>query len=202
MTDTVQRTIQSSRDAYVADIVVVDDGSIDGSWRAIDTFHSIKTHRFKKPVGVCGARNYAIQLAGYVHIIPLDADDELLPDGVETLLKAHKDNTFVYGGWYEGDTYISPPPPEMLTRKNVAHATWLFHRDDWQRVGGYDPDFNIGGEDYAFMVALVNAGVQPIRIDVPIYRKHIREGSRTAAARSRYPFIQQLLREKYPAFFA
>jgi glycosyltransferase involved in cell wall biosynthesis len=150
--------------------------------------------------GVCHARNLGIQLSTFNELcLPLDDDDELLPDGLQALVDAWQPGTLVYGGWIEGDEYKSPAPPEMLNRKNVAHATWLFHKDDWRRVGGYDPDFNIGGEDWAFMVALVAAGVRAVRIDTPIYRKAVREGSRTDQARSRFPFIKQLLREKYPA---
>lgn len=217
-TEQLQRAIESAMNAGANDIHVVSDGSDDDFdiEQAYPEFlkngSSVYLHYIPRS-GVCAARNYGIKQASGGLIVPLDADDELLPDGLRALYDAEDGFMLIYGGWYEvgqnflpdetiTNFYREPPPPEMLARKNVAHATWLFNYDDWRRVGGYDPDFNIGGEDYAFMIALVNAGVKPIRVDVPIYRKHIREGSRTAAARSRYPFIQQLLREKYPTFFS
>lgn len=158
--------------------------------------------------GVCHARNLGIFYAKNDLIVPLDADDALLPDGLQRLVDAWEPGTLVYGDWLETgptgpggegiDTLKFAPPPEMLSRKNVAHATWLFHKDDWARVGGYDPDFNIGGEDWAFMCALVEAGVKPVHINAPIFRRTVRSGSRTDLARRRVDFIKQLLREKYP----
>lgn len=156
---------------------------------------------FSIHAGVCHARNLGVFRVKHDLIVPLDADDELMPDGLQALVDAWQPGTLVYGGWIEGDEYKSPAPPEMLNRKNVAHATWLFHKDDWRRVGGYDPDMNIGGEDWQFMIALVEAGVKPIRIDAPIYKRAIREGSRTEVARRRIGMIKQLLREKHPGFF-
>ena len=158
--------------------------------------------------GICHARNLGIRMAWNDLIVPLDADDELLPDGLQKLVDAWEPGTLVYGNWLEalptgpdGNSFEElkiAPPPAMLSRKHVAHATWLFHKDDWRRVGGFDPDFNIGGEDWAFMVALVAAGVKAVRINAPIFKRTVRSGSRTDQARGRIDFIRQLLREKYP----
>lgn len=195
--------VRDGRDLYPKSRLISDGVSFyhkyhDG-FREISTIHA----------GVCHARNLGIFHAQNDLIVPLDADDEMLPDGVKHLVEAWQPGTFVYGNWLEGpylgpdDAYdpgklVNAPPPEMLHHKHVAHATWLFHKDDWARVGGYDPDFNIGGEDWAFMCALVEAGVRPIRINAPIYRRTVRAGSRTDQARGRIDFIKQLLREKYP----
>lgn len=217
MPDTVDRAIQSALDAGSSDVVVIDDGSAEPIALGTDD-PRVRLYRFDVSVGVCGARNYGITNTMNELIVPLDADDELLPDALQILSDAWQDNTLVYGGYIEQDyewgaTCIDGPPtkPEikhlappatLLHRKSVAHATWLFHADDWLKVEGYDPDFNIGAEDEAFMIALISAGVQPVRVTNVVYRKHIYPNTRTDAARSRYPFIQQLLREKYPSFFA
>lgn len=218
MADTVGRAITSAFNAGAEDVIVVDDGSKEEIHL---TYNQADAHLlpFGMPVGVCGARNCGISRARNNLIVPLDADDELLSDGLQILYEAWKPNTLVYGGYVErgyewGAAWVGEHPPikseetrlappvEMLNRKSVAHATWLFSKTDWRRVGGYDPDFNIGAEDYAFMIALITEGVTPVRVTNAIYRKHIYPNSRTDAARSRYPFIQQLLREKYPTFFA
>lgn len=198
MWDTVARAIASADSAD--EIIVV----CDERWSpTVPRLYPNGTEDFQQFFtdawgGVCYARNAGIANARYELIVPLDADDELLPEGLQDFMEAWKPGTLVYGGWIENGEYKSPPPPEMLRVKNVAHATWLFHKDDWQRVGGYDPDFNIGGEDWAFMVALVAAGVKAVRIDRPILKRTVRSGSRTDQARSRIHFIRQLLIEKYP----
>lgn len=201
--DIVDRARQSALDANADHVVQVNDGETIRlaasdmpsiilnhveDWFHISTLHA----------GVCHARNLGIFYAKHDLIVPLDADDELLPDGLQHLVDAWEPGTLVYGNWLEGDELKIAPPPEMLRRKHVAHATWLFHKDDWAKVGGYDPDMNLGGEDWAFMCALVGAGVKPVHVNAPIYRRTVRAGSRTDQTRNRIDFIKQLLREKYP----
>lgn len=182
------------------------------------------THYGHFPTGVCVARNYLISCRTSGLIVPLDADDTLLPGAIDALTAAYEPGTFVYGNWIERidtvavrsnltpgeitvhkfepeDIEVKSAPPEMLNRKSVAGCTFLFAKSDWERVGGYDKDFEIGGEDYAFMVALVNAGVRPVRIDVPIYNRTLSDTGRSAKTKARWPMVQALLREKYPDFF-
>ena len=66
-------------------LIVVDDGSTDGSWAAIDRAlgtdprcTGIRTDNH----GVAAARNLAIDRAGDGLIVPLDADDWLYPDAL------------------------------------------------------------------------------------------------------------------------
>lgn len=66
-------------------LIVVDDGSTDGSWAAIDRAlgtdprcTGIRTENH----GVAAARNLAIDRAGDGLIVPLDADDWLYPDAL------------------------------------------------------------------------------------------------------------------------
>lgn len=151
--------------------------------------------------GVCYARNQAIYMAETPLILPLDADDYLLPGAVERMAQAWQPGKVVYGNWISTDDWLSAPPPEMLNRKHVCHATYLFAKEDWQRVGGYDPDFNIGAEDWAFMIALANAGCELVRLNGdPLYVKTMNENGRTHKAVRHKDMIRQLLLEKYPEF--
>lgn len=169
--------------------------------------------------GVCWARNEAIRdYAETPLILPLDADDYLLPGAVERMAAAWSPGKVVYGGWREQNlqsdsarehdrmriyknTDLQAPPPEMLNRKHICHATYLFEKEDWQRVGGYDPDFNIGAEDWAFMIALVNAGCELVRLDgAPLYVKTLNENGRTHKAIRHKDMIRQLLIEKFPEY--
>jgi glycosyltransferase involved in cell wall biosynthesis len=158
--------------------------------------------------GVCYARNEAILGAQTKLILPLDADDYLLPGAVERMAAAWQPGKVVYGDWrelYPGGSvdYKPAPPPEMLNRKHVCHATYLFAKEDWQRVGGYDPDFNIGAEDWEFMIALVEAGCELVKVyGDSLYVKTIGDNARTHKAVKRKDIIKQLLLEKHPKFFS
>lgn len=206
MADTLTAAVESALAAKAANVIIVNDGSKDNTdiiARDLErVYESVVYIRSSMSNGVCFARNQAIAHPACTGlVIPLDADDTLLLEGVTLLADAWEHNTWVYGGWIETDGDASfpvdAPPPGMLDRKNVCHATMLFSRADWERVGGYDPDFNIGGEDWAFQRALTTAGVKPVRIDAPIYTRWMKENHRTDKARERIPFINKLMVEKY-----
>lgn len=207
-TEQLARAINSAMDAGANDIHVVNDGGepIDYAYPMHLKNGSFVWFYNQPRGGVCAARNFGITSAKSDLIVPLDADDELLPDGLNILYDAwtadsdHTPYTLVYGGWYENDQYIEPPPPVRMNKKNVAHATWLFSRVHWQRVGGYDPDFFFG-EDWAFMLALVNDFANPIKVNQPVYRRHIGVNERTNRARKYWPTIVELAREKYPKVY-
>lgn len=201
------KTLESAEEAGF--IIIVLDGypytSLDlfrGDVCVMDTHPAI-------PAGVCHARNIGVFKSHNNLILPLDADDYLLPGAVARMAEAWSPGKVVYGGWTEQSAAENlvkledrqAPPPEMLSRKHICHATYLFAKEDWQRVGGYDPDFSIGAEDWAFMIALVNAGCELIRLDdAPLYVKTVNEDGRTHKAIRHKDMIRQLLLEKYPEF--
>jgi glycosyltransferase involved in cell wall biosynthesis len=158
--------------------------------------------------GVCYARNMGIDAASHEFILPVDADDQLYPDAIDRLYEQWQPGTWVYGNHTEIDEQgnvlreVEAPPPGMLHRKNLTYATFLFHKDDWQRAGGYDPTFEIGCEDYAFQIALAAAGVRPVKLEgAPIYKRMIHPASRTSVAVEHFPILQNLMRRKWPSIF-
>lgn len=204
---TVHLAIASALNAGCNDVIVVDDSSEDG------TYDAAITAAYKAPgkvrvfwtggirAGVCYARNKGILQSRHELILPLDADDTLLPESIETYLKHYQPGTLVYSGWLEGDKDICAPPPGMLPKKNVAYATWLFEKSAWRAVGGYDPDYNFAAEDYQFMVALVTSGITPICIDAALYRRTIHADSRTAIAKGTHEFWRPMMKTQFPEFF-
>ncbi len=158
--------------------------------------------------GVCYARNFLITFAKDELILPLDADDRLYPDALERMYAAWRPGTFVYGTYTEIDEdeniirEMDAPPPKMIYRKNLTYSTFLFSRDDWKKVGGYDPDFEPLEEDFAFQCALVNAGVMPIKLDgAPLYKRMVHANSRTARAMKYWNVTVEMCNEKFPGAF-
>lgn len=193
------------------DITIVYDGDgADGYWR--DSYPNVYSLRVGGDyrAGVCYARNYGIENATNDLILCLDADDRLYSDGLRELYEAWQPNTWCYGGLYtEIDEDEIPqagmktPPPEMIFRKNLTYSSFLFSRDDWARVGGYNVDFEPLEEDYAFQCALVNAGVKAVRVDnCLLYKRMIHTNSRTAQAMKYWQVTLQMCRDRYPGAFA
>jgi glycosyltransferase involved in cell wall biosynthesis len=87
----VGRALQSCLCQSFADfeVVVVDDGSSDGSYDVVSNFHDsrIRLLRHAENKGVCPARNTAISNASGQWVICLDSDDELLADALQTMYR-------------------------------------------------------------------------------------------------------------------
>lgn len=207
MADTLMNAVQS---ALAADkVILIDDGSTDnsaaiikGAARAYTNVYSYATHT-PMSAGVCYARNLAIAQADEDSlIIPLDADDMLLPNAIPTYAAGWQPGACVYAGWVEFDPMrdvareVIPLPPEAIERQDIARGI-CFHRDSWLQAGGYNPLFNIGGEDYAFMLAMVRAGVTLIRLDEILYNYNTGGDTRSRAAHRRWPCINSLIEETY-----
>lgn len=90
---------------YVLDLIVVDDGSIDGSIDLARLWMERHTQRFNRLVlrrscansGLGGARNIGMDAAETPYILHLDADNRLRPDACTTLANAMETTTaFTY----------------------------------------------------------------------------------------------------------
>lgn len=149
-------------------------------------------------IGVCGIRNMLVRQAKNDFIVPLDADDTLLEGGLLALSEAWDFGRWVYGYYTVEHTIIETARIERLFEKSICHATILYHRADFELVGGYDPDFNIGTEDYAFCLALQRAGVLGKQIKTPVYAKFMDDDGRGAKCFERRDIIRRLLNEKFP----
>ena len=94
----LERCVQSVTSQTFKDmeIVMVDDGSTDGSGELADQLATCdeRIHIIhQKNQGLSGARNTGIRAAKGEYIVFLDSDDEwLLTDGIETLIRESKKN--------------------------------------------------------------------------------------------------------------
>ncbi|MCP1273890.1 glycosyltransferase [Gluconobacter albidus] len=85
----------------VLDLIVVDDGSSDGSLALTTTWMERHRERFNRLIlrqsltnaGLGGARNIGMDAAETVHVMQLDADNILRPEACEVLLNSMNDGT-------------------------------------------------------------------------------------------------------------
>lgn len=204
---TVERAITSALRSGVDMVLVYDDFSEDDSVNVLIPYQNrvfLLRSITDVPMGVNAARNYLCSLAEPGLIIPLDADDTLRD--ISALKAAYEPGTWVYGDYVERDgpqeQLVKGSPAGTLARKNITGVTFLFHKDDWQRVGGYDPDFAYA-EDYAFQCALTHAGIRPKYVETTVYDRYLHPtgNERTAKAGAYWTFYHDMARSKYSAVF-
>jgi glycosyltransferase involved in cell wall biosynthesis len=156
------------------DLIVVDDGSTDNSLAVADSWIRAHADRFNRVLllsnaanaGLGPTRNVAIDAAETTYVLPLDADNRLLPKACETLLSSvRKDQAaFVYPllrQFGQGEAIMGKEPysPELLVGGNTIDAMVIMRKDCWAAVGGYARLEPQGWEDFDFWCRVAEMGM-------------------------------------------
>ncbi len=177
------------------EIIVINDGSTDDTEEVCLTYSGQIRYYYQKNRGVSAARNRGIELAKGELIGFLDADDELLPHMVPTLVKALR--LFPEAGaasgahlWRFGGKEIRRPPEGVVLRDGkqvglvddffrvyakyplVSTGSVLVRREVFERVGLFQENLRLG-EDIEMWSRI--AGVFPwVFVDevVSCYNQH------------------------------
>ena len=192
-------------------LVVVDDGSTDGSWDqillAIGEDHRCMALR-KENGGVAAARNAAIKRSLSDWILPLDADDKLAPRALyEFALAATrhphadlfvpwvhhvaKDRDWIVKRQWKGY--------DSLLKNNCLPNSCMFRRAWCESVGGYRSGTMY--EDWEFWIRYLSPQSEVVVIQQPLIEYAVRPDSRVHEAMKRHreevDIIKQLNPEKY-----
>ena len=162
--DCIARAVRSVLDQTRLDLVdrilVVDDGSTDGSWNVIERLAAehplVEGHRQENSGGASAPRNRGIALATGTHVAFLDGDDAWTPDKLANDLAANgrAPEAGLYYGDYAEAAAGEPPRRPRVNRFDArdAHAfgrlyaeggpilpsTALVLREALAEVGGFD----------------------------------------------------------------
>lgn len=166
--------------------IVVDDGSTDPETLAalaeIEANGGVTLVRMPGNRGPSAARNAAIAHVNGRYVLPLDADNLLLPAAVETLVEqissAGEQIGFVYPNYrYFGNRNDRFEPPsynlDALLESNYCDTSSLIDREVFDRGFRYAEDVVLGHEDWDFVLELAENGIygEPARADTLLTRK-------------------------------
>jgi glycosyltransferase involved in cell wall biosynthesis len=169
------------------EIIIVNDGSPDNTAEvAEDIVRNNPGHEIRLVnqvnMGVSAARNAGISAARGEYILPLDADDMLMPDFLDKLvpyLENNPDLDLVYS-WSKScgirddieETYDFTCV--NLIRNMGPSCSALFRKSAWAKAGGYNPVMRDGYEDWDFSCRLYEDGGRGEVVKQPLllYRKH------------------------------
>lgn len=163
------------------EIIVVDDASRDGSQRAVAALAlaqaDVPVEVVLSPVnrGLAATRMAGIARARYDHVCLLDADNELIPEGLLQLRRAAVatravltyGNLLVVRGGMAVSLFSNDAIDDGILEDNFVDAFCLIDRRAVLDLGGYRVDLHTH-EDWELLLHLIAEGQEIVFVPVPV----------------------------------
>ena len=193
------------------EVIIVDDGSTDPETVTIlDELDMPRVRVVRQGnTGLPGARNTGIRQARGEFIVPLDADDELLPAYLETMvnaLEADPDAAFCHC-WAElfGDVNwvwaTRPFNPYTVLLSNSMLQVATFRRAAWEAVGGYDETMTHGNEDWDMWLRFHEASWGNVHVREPLYRYRKHGISMSVDTEADFEQGRERIKQRHPTLY-
>jgi glycosyltransferase involved in cell wall biosynthesis len=200
---------QSMRDL---DVIVVDDGSTDNTFRALEPYLSDQRlhYHFQSNRGLPGARNAGCLASTSEYLAFLDADDELRPDALEIMMRELSGSG---SAWCLIDILKCRPGAAEVQRTEIPSGDLFYAilRDDFVRRGMFfrrEPFLGVGmydesmknREDWDLNIRMFAAGLPYSYVPEPLYLYTRRKGSITTGNCARvFSYTEKLLKKHHKA---
>jgi glycosyltransferase involved in cell wall biosynthesis len=160
----VTSAIEATGLAY--EIIMVDDGSTDGSYGVLQNLAATEDHlkviRFRRNFGQTAAMSAGFDAASGSIIIPMDGDLQNDPADIPRLIEKIHEGYDVVSGWRRDrkDTFITRKIPSMLANALISRLTGVHLHDYGCTLKAYRREvldgINLYGEMHRFVPALAS----------------------------------------------
>ena len=204
--------VESIREHEPVELVVVDDHS-QRHTAPLDRLeaHGVAVIRRPDNGGPSAARNDGLEATRAPYVLPLDADDLLMPGVLGAMadkLAAAPAAAACVGDYEEfGDGTVTRAIPDTLDPFRVAYnndypITALYRRSAI-RDGWHDPLPDMRGyEDWGLWMTLAERGEPIVHLGAVAYRRRLHAPGVNAAAQQRHAELYRALRRSHPRLFA
>ena len=148
------------------EIIMVDDGSTDGSFKALEQLsvqdRRLKVIRLRRNFGQTAAMSAGFDAAQGDVIIPMDGDLQNDPADIPRLIEKLNEGYDVVSGWrkHRKDTFITRKMPSMLANWLISNLTNVHLHDYGCTLKAYRREvldgINLYGEMHRFVPALAS----------------------------------------------
>jgi glycosyltransferase involved in cell wall biosynthesis len=166
------------------EVIVIDDGSTDGTHDALAVFGNRIRYIFQPNAGVSAARNHGLREATGRYVGFLDSDDEWLPHKLErqvAFLESHPEIDFVGCPGTTDDRVVplnlfrdpSQQFRQFLIRPYFANPSrYLVRRECFEKFGLFDESMRCA-EDWELWLRFLHHGCRFAALDDPLMVYHV-----------------------------
>jgi glycosyltransferase involved in cell wall biosynthesis len=160
------------------EVIIIDDGSDDSE--TLEYLGTLDGNRYRlirqQKQGVSSARNAGIRTAGGKYILPLDADNKIMPEYAYMGIRFLEDNpefAIVYSdqqrfGLCDETARQSEFDIFNLIPDNCVDTCAIYRREVWEQCGGYDENM-MGFEDWELWMRAYEYGFRFYHLPEPLY---------------------------------
>ncbi len=198
--------VSAGNQTVPCEIIVVDDGSPDQSNKIVEKYVPRVKLIKQTNRGLASARNTGIMNATGEYILPLDADDILLPTCVEVLLEVAQNSkadviapSFRTFGETSGEVILMHNPTlEDFKLANRLGYFSLIKKSVLQEVGGYSSKMVFGYEDLHLWINLLTRGKKFYTVQMPLVMYRTKKNSMYTDALKHHDELMEKIYKDFP----
>ena len=191
-----------AQDAGPLEVIVVDDGSSDGSLAVAEAgFPAIRTIR-QEQAGIGAARNRGVEAARGEYLAFLDADDRWTADRLRRLRAVFASQPRLAMAFGLVRHFLCPTLPEEARRRlhcpdglapGFSAASMLIRRESFLTVGAFDEGLRVG-EFIDWLARARDQGLTEVLLDEVVLERRIHQANSTLQRRQFFGDYAQLLK--------